>query len=176
LSLINNLLDLAKIESGQTELIIEPFVLSEMITEVEQQTQGLAADKGLQYDVSIDSGLPTTIKGDRDRIKQIMINLVSNAIKFTETGSIKLNITTSSNSSWRLVVTDTGVGIPPHAITYIFDQFRQADQTSTRRFGGTGLGLAIVKNLATLMSGTVKAESVIDQGSTFTVILPLTPA
>jgi signal transduction histidine kinase len=176
LSLINNLLDLAKIESGQTELIVEPFVLSEMINEVEQQTQGLAAEKGLQYDVSIDSNLPTTIQGDRDRIKQILINLVSNAIKFTETGAIKLNVATSGAGSWRLIVNDTGVGIPPHAITYIFDQFRQVDQTSTRRFGGTGLGLAIVKNLAALMNGTVKAESIIDQGSTFTVTLPLTPA
>ena len=176
LSLINNLLDLAKIESGQTELIIEPFNLREMMDEVEQQTQGLAAQKGLKYEMSVDADLPEIVSGDRDRIKQIIINLVSNAIKFTETGAVTLKANKADNGSWKLAVNDTGVGIPAHALEYIFDEFRQADQSSTRKFGGTGLGLAIVKNLATIMNGSVKAESTVDQGSTFTVTLPLAPA
>lgn len=173
LRLINDLLDLAKIESGRTELVIGPFDVRKMVNDVKQQTQSLALEKNLTYEVVVDEKMPQTIKGDVARIQQIIINLISNSMKFTEEGAVTVNIAKTDDTHWKLSVVDTGIGIPSHALEYIFDEFRQVDAGSTRQFGGTGLGLAIVRNLTTMMQGTVNATSKVNEGSTFTVTLPL---
>jgi signal transduction histidine kinase len=133
----------------------------------------LAKEKKLAYNVVVDESLPETLNGDSARIKQIMINLISNAVKFTDTGTVEVSVSKADDDHWKLTVKDSGIGIPSHALEYIFDEFRQVDGGSTRQFGGTGLGLAIVRNLTTLMHGTVNASSRLDEGSVFTVTLPM---
>ena len=110
---------------------------------------------------------------DATRLRQVLDNLISNAVKFTDEGSINVEIDKLADDRWALVVSDTGVGIPSHAQEYIFDEFRQADGSPRRKYGGTGLGLAIVRNLALTMGGNVRLTSKVGEGSTFTVILPL---
>jgi signal transduction histidine kinase len=173
LKLINDILDLAKIEAGRTEIIQKPFVLKEWIDGIQKQMEGLAQDKQLEFEVRLDKELPETLIGDPDRLRQIAANLISNAIKFTEKGGVKVLINRHSRDAWTLVVEDTGIGIASHALEYIFDEFRQVDDTMSRQFGGTGLGLAIVRNLALMMGGNVRAQSTVGKGSTFTVQLPL---
>jgi signal transduction histidine kinase len=116
--------------------------------------------------------MPTTIYGDPERVTQIVINLLSNAFKFTEKGTVTLAVKQQAEQ-WIINVTDTGVGIPPHALNYIFDEFRQIDGSSTRVYGGSGLGLAIVRNLVRMMSGNIHVDSTLGKGSSFTVTLPL---
>jgi signal transduction histidine kinase len=140
--------------------------------EIIMQNRGLAEDKGLQFEVDIDPQLPETIVGDSARLKQIVINLISNAIKFTEKGSVKVHLSANAAESWKIAVTDSGMGIPAHAQDTIFDEFRQLDSSSTRQHGGTGLGLAIVKKLVLLMSGKINLKSETGEGSTFTVTIP----
>ena len=106
-------------------------------------------------------------------MRQIALNLLSNAIKFTDSGQIRIQIQRKGRAVWALIVTDTGVGIASHAQEYIFDEFRQIDGTSSRKFSGTGLGLAIVRNIAMMMGGNVRLASQVGEGSTFTVLLPL---
>ncbi len=173
LAMINEVLDLAKIEAGRVEIINKPMSLRELLDEVMYQTEGLVAEKCLHLEALLDAQLPETIVGDYTRIKQIALNLVSNAVKFTESGAVKVEIGQVDQATWSLVVTDTGVGIPPHALEYIFEEFRQVDGSSRRKQGGTGLGLAIVRKLAILMGGNVRVKSGLGQGSTFTVLLPL---
>ena len=120
--------------------------------------------------------MPDMIVGDPGRLSQIAINLLSNAVKFTEEGEVTFTVMRESTDRWRISVTDTGIGIPSHAQEYIFDRFRQADGTPTRKYGGTGLGLAIVRDLAMMMGGDVRVQSEVDKGSTFNVLLPLTEA
>lgn len=132
----------------------------------------LAQEKGLDFTVTVDDKLPAQIVGDKDRITQIVVNLLSNAFKFTEKGAVDLTITGRTNS-WVISVADTGIGIPPHALNYIFDEFRQVDGSSKRMYGGSGLGLAIVRNLCRLLNGKVSVTSEVGLGSVFTVTLPL---
>lgn len=173
LKLINEILDLAKVEAGRLELIRKPFDVSEWLKEVVNQTSGLAQSKGLKIEHTFDENMPTTIMGDPARLKQISINLLSNAIKFTEEGHVQISVRRQGEHSWTLSVTDTGIGIPPHLQEVIFDEFRQADNSSKRSYGGTGLGLAIVRKLVLMMGGTVRVNSVVDEGSTFVVTMPL---
>lgn len=172
LGLINDVLDLSKIEAGRMELVHRPFNVQSWVEEIVSQNKVLAEAKGLDFEVELEAQMPETVVGDAARIKQIAINLVSNAIKFTDVGSVKMQVGRNDIETWKLVVSDTGVGIPVHAQDTIFEEFRQVDNTSTRRHGGTGLGLAIVRKLALLMGGTIRVKSELGKGSTFTMILP----
>lgn len=172
LGLINDVLDLSKIEAGRMELVKRPFNVRNWVDEIVAQNKVLAETKGLQFEVDLESHMPEVVVGDAARLKQIAINLLSNAIKFTDVGSVKMHIGRNDLETWHLVVTDTGVGIPVHAQDTIFEEFRQVDNTSTRRHGGTGLGLAIVRKLALMMGGTIRVKSELGKGSTFTMILP----
>ncbi len=173
LRLINEVLDLSKIEAGRLELDSQPFAPSDLLQRIKEQALPLAEKKGLQFTASLDPGLPVRIIGDSGRLEQIVLNLASNAIKFTNQGRVEVHFKTVSESRWRIVVSDTGIGIPPHALEYIFEEFRQVDGSSQRQHEGTGLGLAIVQKLTKLMGGLVRVESEVGVGSTFTVDLPL---
>jgi signal transduction histidine kinase len=172
LLLINEVLDLARIEAGRMEIVSAPFDLHDMAGQWKSQMEVLAQEKGLDFTVTVDDKLPAQIVGDKDRITQIVVNLLSNAFKFTEKGAVDLTITGRTNS-WVISVADTGIGIPPHALNYIFDEFRQVDGSSKRMYGGSGLGLAIVRNLCRLLNGKVSVTSEVGLGSVFTVTLPL---
>jgi len=176
LRLINDVLDLAKIEAGRIDIVKEPFGLREWLDGIVSQVQGLADEKKLDFEVTFDERMPGAIVADSDRLRQVAINLLSNAIKFTDKGSVKLAIRRQGKDKWELAVSDTGIGIPSHAQEYIFDEFRQVDGSSRRQHGGTGLGLAIVRNLCLMMSGNIRVKSQVGEGSTFTVLLPLDPA
>lgn len=171
LQLINGVLDLAKIEAGRMELVEKPFDLRTCLNEIVIQNKVLAEEKGLEFTLTIDDGLPETIVGDQGRIKQVIINLVSNAIKFTDRGSVIVDVALQGDENWRVTVTDTGAGIASHLQETIFDEFRQAENGIDR--GGTGLGLAIVRKLVLMMRGNIRLNSEVGRGSTFTVILPL---
>lgn len=172
LSLINDFLDLSRIESGRLELAYLPLSPEEMVQKWREDLSVLAENKGLAFDVQIDPSLPETLYGDEESLSKIAINLVGNAIKFTEKGSVSLALNRQGDHM-ALIVSDTGIGIPPHARDFVFDEFRQVDQSSKRKYGGTGLGLAIVQKLAREMGGTVTLQSEIGIGSTFTVLLPI---
>ncbi len=171
LHLINEVLDLSKIEAGRLELSEKPFNVRACLGEVMTQNKVLADNKGLVFTLEVDERLPETLVGDYGRIKQIVINLVSNAIKFTDQGSVTVAATLQDESTWRINVTDSGSGIPPHLQEVIFDEFHQAENGLDR--GGTGLGLAIVRKLVLMMRGNIRLSSEVGRGSTFTVTLPL---
>ena len=173
LELINDILDLSKVEAGRMELISEAFNLRNWVNEIVQQNSVLAEEKHLEFIVNIDDKMPQSIIGDAGRLRQIVINLLSNAIKFTPKGSVKLNVKRHSESIWAIEVEDTGIGIPPHKQETVFDEFHQVDNSSTRQYSGTGLGLAIVRKLALAMGGNVRLNSVLGEGSQFSIILPL---
>jgi signal transduction histidine kinase len=148
-------------------------VLRDWINQIIGETEGLVKAKGLEFETRINESLPTEIIGDPDRLKQIVVNLISNAVKFTDEGRIEVELTHSEYQKLILRVRDTGIGIPSHMQETIFDGFRQVDGTSQRRYGGTGLGLAIVRNLCVMMDGIIRVESTVGKGSLFTVQLPL---
>jgi signal transduction histidine kinase len=175
LNLVNDVLDIARIEAGRTDLVIEAFSPKAMAEHITSQMTILAENKGLEFITQIDPYLPSTLLGDEKRLEQIIVNLISNAVKFTENGSVTLAISVLTEvKAWEIVVADTGIGIPPHAIDLIFDAFRQVDGTSTRTYKGTGLGLAITRQLVTMMRGQIKVESELGSGSRFIVTLPMT--
>lgn len=173
LGLVNDLLDQARIEAGQLSLLIEPFAVKTMISDMESTMRVLAEAKKLYLKAHIDPELPATLMGDRERLHQILVNLINNALKFTTQGGIDVRFYCAGDVHWAIDVADTGPGIPEEAQDYIFDPFLQVDSSSTREHKGFGLGLAIVRQLATLMGGTVTITSKVGSGSTFTVRLPL---
>ncbi len=175
LRLINDVLDLSKIEAGRMELVVAPLSIAELVQQWQSQMEVIADQKGLPFDVSLDPAVPTMLYGDKDRIRRIVVNLLSNAFKFTGQGQVKLEVKWETDGLV-IRVCDTGVGIPPHALNYIFDEFRQADSSSQRQFGGTGLGLAIVRRLCMMMGGNIQVTSKLGEGSVFTVNLPLPTA
>jgi PAS domain S-box-containing protein len=168
--LVDDLLDLARIEAGRLDLAIRPVDVGEAIRQVQRMVSVQAAAKGIETAVSVEPDLPL-IAADPDRLTQILLNLVGNAVKFTEQGHI-LSTVRRVGEGVEISVTDTGIGIAPEAQTAIFDEFRQADASTTRRFGGTGLGLAIAKRLVEMQCGTLRVESTVGVGSTFTLWLP----
>ena len=172
LGLINEILDLAKIEAGRMEIVSKPLSTRALAQDWQSQMSVLAEQKGLDFKAEIDPRLPEQLYGDRERLTQVALNLLSNAIKFTDQGGIKLALQLEG-LHWTIEVEDTGVGIPTHALNYVFDEFRQVDGTPTRAYGGSGLGLAIVRNLCRMMGGNVRARSALGVGSVFTVTLPL---
>jgi signal transduction histidine kinase len=172
LTLINDVLDIAKIEAGRLEVVWEPISIPNLISQWNSTIEPLSRNKGLSFQSRVEADMPPTLYGDAERLTQIATNLLSNAIKFTHAGAIEL-VVKRMESSWQIVVTDTGIGIPPHALHYIFEEFRQIDGSTRRSYGGSGLGLAIVRNLCRVMEGTVDVQSELNKGSTFTVTLPL---
>jgi PAS domain S-box-containing protein len=172
---INNLLDQAQIESGKLELRVSSFVPFGLIEAIESTMSILAQAKGLELSSDIAPEVPAILSGDFQRLKAILMNLVSNAIKFTNQGSVQIRIYQPDTDHWALQVSDTGRGIPLTAQTYIFDAFRQVDGAVTRQKAGSGLGLSIVKRLTNAMGGQISLVSEPDQGSTFTILLPLIP-
>ena len=172
LSLINDILDLSKIEAGRLEMQPESFNIRELIESCIGTVAPLTK-KGVAIETDLTDGLDV-VHTDPSRVRQILINLLSNAAKFTEEGSITVGLkpaTTDGHDCIELSVTDTGIGIPPTSLQYIFDEFRQVDGTTTRKYGGTGLGLSISRKLASMLGGDIRVESEEGKGSTFTIVL-----
>jgi signal transduction histidine kinase len=171
--IFDELLDQEQLDSGELRLKDEIFSFRELVQTVHSNCLSLALQKGLAMQAKVDHRLPPKAIGDRRRIEQILSNLVVNAIKYTEAGQILVWVYKDGEDCWALQVKDTGIGISQEALTYIFEPFRQADETSGRKYGGVGLGLSIVQQLTLAMNGTVRVESELGRGSTFTVTLPL---
>ncbi len=172
-SLINDLLDRARLEAGKLKLQFISFSPQQLLDDLLSTTSPIAKAKNLNVVTYIAPNVPETLQGDPQRLLQILVNLVGNAIKFTDHGAINVKLDRPDEAHWSLQVSDTGIGIPPDDQQHVFDVFQQADSSATRQHGGAGLGLSIVKQLATLMGGSVDLVSAVGQGSTFTVTLPL---
>ncbi|GCE27908.1 hypothetical protein KDA_33920 [Dictyobacter alpinus] len=171
--LVDDMLDLSKIEADHIEVKLEPLQLTKNLADVLEQVKPLANNKDLHLHLDIPDALPM-VAADGHRLRQIVINLVSNAIKFTEKGSVTVRCHHLKQQGMvRISVTDTGIGISPAALDYIFEAFRQADGSTTRRFGGTGLGLTIARKLIELQGGEIAVESIPGEGSTFSFTLPI---
>jgi signal transduction histidine kinase len=173
LTVINDILDFSKIESGKLQLDPVDFDLHEALENCVRMLELPASQKNINLSCRIDEAVPERVHGDPNRLTQILINLLNNAIKFTEKGAIDLRLLRVNEERWAIQVRDNGRGIPEEDQRVIFEAFQQVDATSTREHRGVGLGLSIVKSLATLMGGEVALESRMGQGSTFTVTLPL---
>jgi PAS domain S-box-containing protein len=172
-AMVNELLDQAQAESKSVILHIDNFNVNELVQHVEASMTVLAGKKGLVLRTSIAPNVPETLRGDRQRLQQILINLAGNAIKFTKTGEVSIHLYCPNDTHWAIQVADTGAGVPEEAQAYIFEPFRQANNAITRENLGTGLGLSITKQLVELMRGEITLESEVDKGSTFTIILPI---
>ncbi len=177
LTIVNDVLDLSKIEAGEMTIEHAPFSLPLLLDDLAAVLNVQASEKGLSLRIKPDANLPTAFMGDSTRVRQILLNLISNAIKFTALGSVTVTVAALEQNAQRALlrfaVRDTGIGIAPEAQAQLFQPFSQADESTTRRFGGTGLGLSIVKQLAQLMGGEVGVDSTLGQGSEFWVTLPL---
>jgi len=173
LGLINDLLDQAQMEAGKLTIHIAPLKPADLLEALHGLMDKTASDKRLRLTSEIGDDLPEILNGDAARLQQILVNLVTNAIKFTDQGEVCVRLLRTDDAQWGIEVEDTGQGIPASEIQYIFETFRQVEGATTRVHGGFGLGLAIVKQLVTLMSGDVHAESKLDIGTKFTITLPL---
>jgi HAMP domain-containing protein/signal transduction histidine kinase/CheY-like chemotaxis protein len=188
LRLINDILDLSKIESGTVTLDVGPVMLREVCSSVERTFRPVAQSKNLTFTIDLHPGLPVAFQTDAQRLEQVLKNLLSNACKFTDRGSVVLKIAPTT-AGWSLnhptlshasnvvafSVTDTGIGIPPEKHAIVFEAFQQADGSTSRRYGGTGLGLAISREIARLLGGEITLKSEQGRGSTFTLHLPVDP-
>jgi signal transduction histidine kinase/DNA-binding response OmpR family regulator/HAMP domain-containing protein len=186
LSLINDILDLSKIESGKVTIEIGDMPMATLKQHMERTFRQLASDKGLDFRVEFDPGLPDSIRTDEKRLQQIVLNLLSNAFKFTAKGSVTLSVgcasggwspthpvLRNSGKAIEIAVTDTGIGIPGDKQKLIFEAFQQADGTTSRKYGGTGLGLSISREIARLLGGELQVCSTPGEGSTFSLFVPL---
>ena len=174
LGLINDVLDLSKIEAGQLTLTVEPYSVADMVATVLSATESLARTKGLVLASAVAPGLPTG-SGDARRLTQVLLNLVGNAIKFTDSGSVEVRAV-QAGDRFELAVVDSGFGIAPADQARIFDEFQQVDNSSTRKKGGTGLGLSISRKIVELHGGRISVESEVGTGSTFKVSIPINVA
>lgn len=176
-SLVDDVLDISKIEAGQVSIEVAPFDLHASINGLIQLLRPHAEAKGLSLSAFVDPALEYRLRGDSHHLRQILLNLLGNAIKFTERGAVSLEVTLKQESNdgvtARFEVKDTGIGIAPEALSKIFERFVQADQSTTRRYGGTGLGTTIAKQLVELMGGNIGVESAVGHGSLFWLELPL---
>ncbi len=172
LQIVNDLLDVSKIQSGKLSIESIDFDLNELLERCVESFHPNALAKGLDLKLTVSDDLPQFVVGDPLRVSQILSNLISNAVKFTEAGSVELAASVSGNSLY-LSVTDTGIGLAQGAMQRIFNPFEQADASTTRKFGGTGLGLSISQTLTTLLNGRLTVESELGQGSRFNLVLPL---
>ena len=201
MALLDDLLDYSKVESGQIYLVNFPFILRHEVQQVVDRLRPLAKDQQLEFEFEIDSDLPDRLLGDPVRVKQVLSKLVGNAIKFTPSGRVRVEISSDSSpagcdsvadlhdtqdqnididevgeKAWvRFSVRDTGIGIPAERLKDIFYQFTQVDSSPTRSYGGTGIGLAIANKLVSLMGGRLQVESQVNQGSTFSALIPFYP-
>jgi signal transduction histidine kinase/DNA-binding response OmpR family regulator/CHASE3 domain sensor protein len=174
LALINDILDLSKIESGKVEIVADAFRLDSLFDDLSRTFEPMARQKGLTFLITVEEGTPEHLTSDSRRLTQILRNLLSNALKFTPTGSVSMRAT-ASGEHIRFDVSDTGIGIEEHQQGIIFEAFRQADGSTHRKYGGTGLGLSISRDLARLLGGDIVVTSRPGHGSTFTLTLPLQP-
>jgi signal transduction histidine kinase/FixJ family two-component response regulator len=170
--IVDEILDHAKLEAGRMRLDPQPFAPRALVEQCLTLFAQRARESHVLLDCTVSPSTPMWMSGDDHRVRQILRNLVSNAVKFTEHGAVHVGVS-GQDGAFRLVVTDTGIGIAPEALETLFEPFVQADDGTTRRFGGTGLGLSITRDLIELMGGTVSVTSVVDQGTTFVVELPL---
>lgn len=177
LTLINDILDFSKIESGRLELEHQPFELHRCITDSLDLVAGRAREKKIDLDYEVAATCPEIVVGDVTRVRQIIVNLLGNSVKFTNQGEVKVTVSSQRTDpgcfELLIAVQDSGVGISDDRIDSIFESFSQADASTTRKFGGTGLGLAISKHLTELMGGRIWVESVLEKGSTFYVTVPV---
>ena len=176
LAILNDLLDLSKIEAGKLELEEEPFDLSELASGAHGAFTSIAHDKGVKFSLEIGASARGVWRGDSVRVRQILYNLISNALKFTVEGQVKVRIDAVDHNgakALRIRVKDSGIGIAADKLASLFDKFVQADSSTTRRFGGTGLGLSICRELAQLMGGAIDVRSIEGAGATFEVVLPM---
>lgn len=181
LTLIDDILDLSKIEAGRVTPDIRNVELSDLLMDIERSFRKLAESKKIQFDIKLESGTPSIMRSDERRLMQLLNNLLSNAFKFTERGSVSLTISSSKSNEGNgsdgdlitFAISDTGIGIAPEQQALVFEAFHQADSSSTRKFGGTGLGLSICRELSALLGGWVDVKSELNKGSTFTLNLPV---
>jgi signal transduction histidine kinase/CheY-like chemotaxis protein/HPt (histidine-containing phosphotransfer) domain-containing protein len=177
LNLVNDILDLSKVEAEQLELERTGFSLKDLLDKVTEMVAGPAHEKGLALVCEIAPKVPTDLVGDPTRLRQVLLNLLGNAIKFTESGEVALRVTPDAESSvantLRFTISDTGIGIPSEKLSAVFERFTQADSSTTRRYGGSGLGLTISKRLVELMGGRIWLESGVGKGSVFSFAVPL---
>ena len=180
LTIINDILDFSKIEAGKLDIESVKFRVTDVVEETAELVTGRAEEKGLRLVVNIGDAIPDQVLGDPSRLRQILLNLAGNAVKFTDTGNVSIRVSsvasaapeTSVHHTLRFEVTDTGIGMTEEQLGGLFQPFRQADSSTSRRYGGTGLGLTICRQLCTMMGGTVGVNSVHGSGATFTVELP----
>jgi signal transduction histidine kinase len=171
LGLINTVLDIAKIESGQFSLNLGEYAVESVVETVRAATESLAETKKLALKTDVAKRLPVCL-GDEQRLTQVLLNLVGNAIKFTDTGEVRI-VANAANSHFTVSVTDSGPGIPQDQLTRVFDQFHQVDNSNTKAKGGTGLGLAIAKQIVEMHGGRIWVESTLGKGATFQMELPV---
>jgi len=176
LSIINNILDFSKVEAGAIDLEKRPFNLVETIEDAIELVSPNASEKKLELICNIDETVPEGMLGDSTRLQQILMNLMNNAIKFTESGEVMLAVQLQGSDTLQFRVTDTGIGIPADRMDKLFVSFSQVDASTTRRYGGTGLGLVITKKLVELMDGKIKVESTLNKGTIFSFVIPLVTA
>lgn len=176
LAIINDILDMSKLESGKMDIVSVDYRLPEMISEIVGMIFPRAKEKGLKLDIDVDPTMPVSLYGDEVRIKQIIINLLNNAVKYTKEGTVSLSLRgkriDDKNLSMIISVADTGMGIKKDSIPHLFDAFRRVDEEKNRHIEGTGLGLSIVRRIVDLMGGEISVNSVYTKGSTFVVTIP----
>jgi signal transduction histidine kinase/CheY-like chemotaxis protein/predicted transcriptional regulator len=176
LIIVNDILDLSKIEAGMMRIESAPFSIRGLLHSVETMFKGKANEKQLQLSTIVDDSLPDSLEGDAARLTQILVNLIGNALKFTQTGSITISITNEGQKSnivnTGIVISDTGIGIANEKLHAVFERFQQADDAVTRKYGGTGLGLSIVRDLVLLQNGTIRVESERGKGTIFHITIP----
>jgi hypothetical protein len=177
LAVLNDVLDISRIEAGRLSLESREFSVSDLVSGVLDLLAPAAAEKSITLSASIDPRLPAVLKGDAQRLRQVLLNLVDNAVKFTAAGGVSIGLTQSGNGGdavqLQVAVSDTGIGIPPTVQARLFRSFVQADETIARRFGGSGLGLMICKRLVELMGGEIALDSTVGRGSTFRFVVPM---
>ncbi|MTD59099.1 HAMP domain-containing protein [Amycolatopsis pithecellobii] len=178
LQLINDILDLSKVEAGKMDIHVEPVQLHQLLEYVQTTFRPLTAEKGLDFDVTVAPDVPGELSTDEQRLRQVLRNLLSNAMKFTENGGVELRVRVVEEGERcvEFAVLDTGIGIAQENLETIFGAFQQADGTTSRRYGGTGLGLSISRQVANLLGGQLRADSQLGKGSTFTLTVPIAPA
>ncbi|SFI74955.1 Signal transduction histidine kinase [Amycolatopsis sacchari] len=177
LQLINDILDLSKVEAGKMDIHCEQVQLRQLLEYVQATFRPLTAEKGLEFEVTVEPDVPARLLTDEQRLRQVLRNLLSNAVKFTERGGVELRVRAvdEDEPAVEFAVRDTGIGIAEENLQTIFGAFQQADGTTSRRYGGTGLGLSISRQVANLLGGEIRASSRLGEGSTFTLTLPVTP-
>lgn len=176
MSLINDILDLSKIEAGKMELKSDDVLLEDIVLDVETSIKPLIVKKHLELRLKSEINLNRFVIIDRGKVTQVLINLLGNAVKFTEQGFVELKVTEEDHNKLRFDITDSGIGISSEDQKIIFDEFRQIDESNTRRYGGTGLGLSICRKIAGMLKGSLTVQSQPDSGSTFSFVVPFKPA